>query len=62
VDFVVRAGDKLWAVEVKSGRPARLHGLAAFLRNHPGARPVIVGTGGMKLEEFFLADPADLFS
>jgi predicted RecB family endonuclease len=62
VDYVVRAGGKVWAIEVKSGRPAHAAGLAAFLRRHPRARPLIVGTGGMRLEEFFAAQPVELFA
>ena len=62
VDFVVRAGKKIWAIEVKSGRPARTEGLAGFLRLHPRAHPLIVGTGGMSLKEFFSTDPGDLFA
>jgi len=61
VDFVVRAGGKVWAIEVKSGRPARTQGLSAFLRLYPRARSLIVGTGGMSLKEFFSADPRALF-
>ena len=62
VDFVVRAGETVWAVEVKSGRPVRPAGLAAFLRSHPHARPLIVGTGGMSLQEFFSTEPSALFA
>ncbi len=62
VDFVVRAGASIWAIEVKSGRPAHAGGLAAFLRRHPRARPLIVGAGGMPLQEFFSTKPADLFA
>ena len=51
----------VWAIEVKSGRPARTEGLAGFLRRHPRAHPLIVGTGGMSLKEFFSTDPGDLF-
>jgi len=61
VDFVVRAGRKVWAIEVKSGRPARTEGLAAFLRLYPRSHPLIVGTGGMSLREFFSTDPRELF-
>ncbi len=60
VDFVVRAGDALWAIEVKSGRPDKLAGLHAFRRQFPAARALVVGSGGMPLEEFFLADPREL--
>lgn len=62
VDFVVRAGRDLWAVEVKSGRPRRGPGLAVFLRQHPRARPLVVGGGGMPLEEFFSTPPVELFA
>jgi predicted AAA+ superfamily ATPase len=60
VDYVVEAGGTLWAIEVKSGRPARPRGLSDFLRRQPGACSLIVGTGGIPLEEFFEADPRDL--
>ena len=53
VDFVVRAGRKLVAIEVKSGRaPARLPGLAAFAETHPSARPLLVGGDGIPLADF----------
>jgi hypothetical protein len=61
VDFVVRAGRNVWAIEVKSGRPRRAPGLAAFLRRYPRACPLIVGSGGMRLEEFFSSEPVELF-
>jgi predicted AAA+ superfamily ATPase len=57
VDYVVRAGDRLWAIEIKSGRTRRRSGLAAFLRRYPAAVPVIVGAGSVTLEEFFAAEP-----
>jgi len=59
VDFVVRAGHDLWAIEVKSGRPDRAAGLAAFCKSHRGAIPVIVGSGGVELEAFFARPAAE---
>ena len=61
VDYVVRSGDVLWAIEVKSGRPNRAKGLETFLRKYPKARPLIVGSGGMALETFFSEEPRSLF-
>ena len=61
VDFVVRTPKSLWAIEVKSGRDTARQGLGAFQRHYPEARPFIVGTGGMDLEEFFVSDPGQLF-
>lgn len=53
VDFVLRQGRAVLAVEVKSGRRARaLPGLAAFQRRYPAARALTVGAGGVTLEEF----------
>jgi predicted AAA+ superfamily ATPase len=59
VDFVLRRGKRLLAVEVKSGRArTSLPGLEAFGAAFPGARRLVVGSGGVPLEEF-LAAPAD---
>ncbi|MCA9730220.1 MAG: AAA family ATPase, partial [Candidatus Eisenbacteria bacterium] len=57
VDYVVRTPNRLWAIEVKSGRPDATRGLDAFCRLHREARPMIVGTSGMPLDEFFGTDP-----
>jgi hypothetical protein len=62
VDYVVKTGKSVWAIEIKSGRPGRPQGLAAFTRGYPQAKPFVVGCGGMPLEEFFLTDPATLFA
>lgn len=62
VDFVVRCGDKIWAIEVKSGLPKPAKGLAAFMRKHPTAHPLILGPGGLPLADFFLTDPKAFFS
>lgn len=53
VDYVVRMGTKVTAIEVKSGHvPRRLKGLAAFSEAHPGARTLLVGGDGIPLERF----------
>lgn len=62
VDYVVRGGERLWAIEVKSGRPDRLRGLEAFCRQYPTARPIILGAGGIPLESFFSLDPRELLT
>jgi predicted AAA+ superfamily ATPase len=60
VDYVVETGGALWALEVKSGRPRRVVGLKAFRRQHPRAQALVIGTGGMPLDEFFQSDPRDV--
>ena len=58
VDFVLES-DRLYAIEVKSGRKRRAAGLAAFLRHFPGAVPVILTP---ETYPDFDADPASFLS
>lgn len=57
VDYVVSRGREALAIEVKSGRPGKPTGMDAFRRAHPRARSLVVGSGGLELEEFFSAPP-----
>jgi predicted AAA+ superfamily ATPase len=59
VDFVVSHGKRVWAIEVKSGRPGRLSGLAAFRKRYPKAQALLVGGEGIPLTEFFSRQAAD---
>lgn len=53
VDFVLRRGRMVVAIEVKSGRAPRVHsGLAAFSEAFKPKRTLLVGDGGIPLEEF----------
>lgn len=55
VDFVVRSGRTLLAIEVKSGRaPGAFPGLRAFSDAFRRARTLIVGGDGVDLEEFLV--------
>lgn len=59
VDFVVRAGRRLTAIEVKSGRAAdTLPGMAAFAAAFKPQRKLLVGGDGIGLEEFLMRDVA----
>ncbi len=53
VNYVLSRGECLLALEVKSGRPRSTSGLKAFARRYPKSRALIVGTGGIALEQFF---------
>lgn len=59
VDYVVEQGRRVWAIEVKSGRPRAASGLAAFTRRYPAARAVVVGSGGLALDDFFGGSPRE---
>ncbi len=61
VDYVISGAGKVTGIEVKSGRPqAGSSGLKAFKKAFPSARILMVGSGGIPLEEFFELDPASL--
>ncbi len=46
VDFVVSSGERLVAIEVKSGRKKAARGMSAFLSKNPTAMKLIVGGSG----------------
>ena len=52
VDFVLVRGPHVLALEVKSGTSRRLSGLKAFADRFSGAKTMVVGTGGVPLNEF----------
>jgi predicted AAA+ superfamily ATPase len=53
VDFVVKAGRRLAAIEVKSGRAPQAHrGTAAFAAAFKTQRNLLVGGDGIELGEF----------
>lgn len=60
VDFIIKTGSRIFAVEVKSGRIRRTSGLAEFMQRYPECIPVVIdldkGTRlleGEALEEVF---------
>jgi predicted AAA+ superfamily ATPase len=58
VDFVLRRGERIVAIEVKSGWPRdNLPGLEAFTRRFAPTRVLLVGPGGIPVDQF-LGAPA----
>ena len=58
VDFVVRRGNDIWAIEVKGGSPGKgIGAISQFRRDYPTARPLLIGAEGVPLEEYFSSDP-----
>lgn len=53
VDFVVAHGTRVWALEVKSGRPGKVSGLQSFRKRYPKATVWLIGAGGLELDDFF---------
>lgn len=62
VDFVVKTPKTIWAIEVKSGKSQKTNGLSAFCKSYPQAKPLIIGTGSLEIEDFFKTNPKEIFS
>ncbi|MBM4160867.1 MAG: ATP-binding protein [Ignavibacteria bacterium] len=59
VDFILQQGKALTAVEVKSGREREsLAGIDAFSNRYRPRRKLLVGSGGIALEEFLSLSPS----
>ena len=57
VDYVLRKGEDLIALEVKSGRKKpRASDLGAFSEKFEPIKSLVIGTSGISLEEFFTQD------
>ena len=65
VDWVVRPGRLMrsreapTAIEVKTGHPRGARGTVAFTHTHRGARSLIVGAGGIPVEDFLGSHPRE---
>lgn len=61
VDYVMVRGERLLAIEVKSGAVRTRRGLRAFQERFPHASTLVVGAKEMPLNEFFSMKPENLF-
>ncbi len=60
VDFIITGPRSSLAIEVKSGRrKTRVPALYEFCNKNQNVKPLIVGTGGVPIEEFLLSHPKD---
>lgn len=59
VDFVVTRGQRVAAIEVKSGAVGKLRGVQAFDDLYPGSRKLLVGRNGIDLEKFLTMPVTD---
>lgn len=53
VDYVVSHGTTTIGIEVKSGRSGKQSGMSAFKKAYPKAKSLLIGEGGIPLQEFF---------
>lgn len=61
VDFVVRRGQQVIGLEVKSGRSQRATGMTVFQRKVNPHKVLLVGNSGIPWVDFLRADPALFF-
>jgi hypothetical protein len=61
VDFIIQKGEQIIAIEVKSGKNAENTGMSVFSEKFQVHRTLLVGTGGLGVEDFLRIDPATLF-
>jgi len=62
VDFILRKGKDIVAIEVKSGRKrVELAGMETFSRHYKPQRKILVGPEGIALSDFLTSDLQDLF-
>jgi predicted AAA+ superfamily ATPase len=51
VDFVLKYGKKIWAIEVKSGRKKKMEGLNQFVTKFSNVTPVVITLENYELLE-----------
>jgi predicted AAA+ superfamily ATPase len=56
VDFILSKGNRLTAIEVKSGRVKNTGGTMVFKQLYPEALVLIVGSANLSLEDFLLGN------
>lgn len=61
VDFVLKKGDKIIGIEVKSGASDFHKGTATFKGKYHPHKVFLVGNGGFELKDFLLINPNELF-
>ena len=59
VDYVLRKGERLAAIEVKSADASSISGMKEFCAKYPRAKSYLIGGKGMPLERFFAAKASD---
>ncbi len=61
VDFIIERGGTIIGIEVKSGRRTTNKGMAIFATRFNPEKVIVVGSGGIPVEEFLQMNPMVLF-
>jgi len=62
IDFILKQGSKLIAIEVKAGNRLKSSGLTAFEKQHGECKKLLIGTDGFTWKDFIKINPAFLFN
>lgn len=61
IDFVLKMGEKVVALEIKSGNRQKTDGMRKFMQIYGSTKSYIVGGQGLSWQEFLTYSPSDLF-
>jgi Predicted ATPase (AAA+ superfamily) len=61
VDFILKKGDKVIGLEVKSGKRGENEGMGIFAEKFHPEKILLIGTGGIPYNEFLKINPRELF-
>lgn len=61
VDFIIEYNNNLVALEVKSGRRTSNYGIKLFQQRFQPTQSIIIGSGGIPVEEFLTCNLENLF-
>ena len=62
VDFILKKGESIVAIEVKTGfKNESLKGMSKFIQSFPKSKPLLIGTGGIPVADFFKIEIEELF-
>jgi predicted AAA+ superfamily ATPase len=61
VDFVIKKGDKIACLEVKSGKISKSAGIKKFIGQFGDVKSYIIGGQGLSWQEFLMISPSELF-
>ncbi len=61
INFVIKKGNKIIGLEVKSGQKQYTKGMKEFKNSFPDSKLMLIGPSGLPWQEFLKMDPDDLF-
>jgi predicted AAA+ superfamily ATPase len=61
VDFIIKKGSRLIAIEVKGGHTLKSGGLIAASKHFDFAKTLLIGIEGLNWKDFLKMDPVKLF-